>query len=171
MYKGKRWNLLVPPGVVETDFSYEFPSYNDYVSRGPIYYGIISAVKNYGSATFYISNAESSDGKWLEGSENYKIVVPANVPIDNFWAITVYDLESASYIRDQSKSSVDSNMELKKNKDGSTTIYFGTKAPKGKEINWIPTVEGRRFFLLFRFYGPQKGVFDGSWELNDVEKT
>ncbi len=170
MYKGKKWNLLVPPGVVETDFSYEFPSYFDYIARGPVYYGIISSVKNYGSATFYISSAESSDGKWLEGSENYKIVVPPNVPIDNFWAITVYDLESASYIRDKSKSSVDSNMKLKKNKDGSTTIYFGTKAPKGKEANWIPTVKGRRFFLLFRFYGPQKGVFDGSWELNDIEK-
>ena len=97
-------------------------------------------------------------------------MVPANVPIDNFWAITVYDLESASYIRDQSKSSVDSNMELIKNKDGSTTIYFGTKAPKGKEINWIPTEKDHRFFLLFRFYGPQKGIFDGSWELNDIEK-
>ena len=171
MYEGKKWNLLVPPGVVETDFSYEYPGYNDYVARGSIYYAIISSIKNYGSATFYISNAESSDGKWLEGSENYKIVVPADVPIDNFWAITVYDLKSASYIRDQSKSSVDSNMKLKKNKDGSTTIYFGTKAPEGEEANWIPTEEGHRFFLLFRFYGPQKGVFDGSWELNDVEKV
>ena len=167
---GEKWHLLVPPGVVETDFTYEFPSYNDYVARGPVYYGIISSVKNYGSATFYISSAESADGKWLEGSENYKIVVPADVPIDNFWAITVYDLKSASYIREKAKSSVDSNMKLKKNKDGSVTIYFGVKAPKGKETNWIPTEKDHRFFLLFRFYGPQKGVFDGSWELNNIEK-
>ena len=170
MYKGKKWNLLVPPGVIETDFSYEFPSYFDYIARGPVYYAIISSVKNYGSATFYISGAETADGKWLEGSENYKLVVPPNVPIDDFWAITVYDLVSASYIRDQTKNSVDSNMDLKKDKDGSVTIYFGPKAPKGKESNWIPTEKGRRFFLLFRFYGPQKGVFDGSWKLNDIEK-
>ncbi len=170
IYEGKTWGYLVPPGVIETDFSYEFPTYSDYIARGPIYYAVISSVKNYGSATFYLSNAESSDGRWLEGGENYKIVVPANVPVDDFWAITVYDLESASYIRDKSKNSVDSNMKLEKNKDGSTTIYFGTKAPRGQKANWIPTVKDRRFFLLFRFYGPQKGVFDGSWELNDIEK-
>jgi hypothetical protein len=36
------------------------------------------------------------------------------------------------------------------------------------EANWIPTA-GRDFWLVFRFYGPQKQVFDGSWRLNDVE--
>ena len=49
------------------------------------------------------------------------------------------------------------------------TIYFGPKARSGHEANWIPTVEGRRFFLLFRFYGPKKGVYDGSFELNDIQ--
>jgi hypothetical protein len=41
-------------------------------------------------------------------------------------------------------------------------VYFGPKAPKGKEGNWIPTAKGRRFFLLFRFYGPTPAAFDGS---------
>ena len=84
--------------------------------------------------------------------------------------MTVYDLETASYIREMSKSSIDSSLAgLKKNKDGGVNIYFGPKAPEGNEANWIPTAEGRRFFLLFRFYGPQKGEFDGSFELNDIE--
>lgn len=26
-YKGKKWSALMPPGAVETDFSYEFPSH------------------------------------------------------------------------------------------------------------------------------------------------
>jgi hypothetical protein len=68
------------------------------------------------------------------------------------------------------KSSIDSNMsEVKKNADGSVDIYFGPKAPEGMEANWLPTDKERRFFLLFRFYGPKKGVFDGSFELNDIE--
>ena len=170
MYKGKKWNKLVPPGVIETDFTYEFPNYFDYVARGPVYYAIISSVKNYGSATFYIGAAETADGKWLEGSKNYELVVPANVPVKDFWAVTTYDLTTASYQRNIAKSSIDSNQkELKKNKDGSITIYFSPKAPKGKEANWLPTIEGRKFFLLFRFYGPKKEVFDGSWELSDVK--
>ena len=170
MYKGKKWNKLVPPGVIETDFSYEFPNYFDYVSRGPIYYAIISSVKNYGSATFYIGAAETADGKWLDGSKDYKLVIPANVPVKDFWAVTTYDLITASYQRDIAKSSIDSNQEgLKKNKDGTITIYFAPKAPKGKEANWLPTIKGHKFFLLFRFYGPTKQVFDGSWELNDIK--
>ena len=170
MYKGKKWNKLVPPGVIETDFTYEFPNYFDYVARGPVYYAIISSVKNYGSATFYIGAAETADGKWLDGSKNYELIVPANVPVKDFWAVTTYDLTTASYQRDIAKSSIDSNQKgLKKNKDGSITIYFGPKIPKAKASNWLPTIEGRKFFLLFRFYGPTKQVFDGSWELSDIK--
>ncbi len=50
-------------------------------------------------------------------------------------------------------------------------VYFGPKAPDGKEANWLPTQKGKRFFLLFRFYGPEKGVFDGSFELNDIKEV
>ena len=169
-YEGKKWSLLIPPGVVETDFSYEFPGYFDYHARGAVYYAIISSVKNYGSATFYVDIAETPDGEWLDGSGNYKLVVPPKVPVDDFWAVTAYDLESASYIREMPKSSIDSSMALEKNRDSSVDIYFGPTAPKGKEANWIPTAEDQRFFLLFRFYGPQRGVFDGSFELNDIER-
>ena len=170
MYKGKKWSLLIPPGVVETDFSYEFPGYFDYHARGAVYYAIVTSVKNYGSATFYLDIAETADGEWLDGSKNYKLVVPPNVPVKDFWAVTAYDLETASYIREMSKSSIDSSQPaLKKNKDGSVDVYFGPKVLKGKVANWIPTKAGRRFFLLFRFYGPKPEVFDGSYQLNDIE--
>lgn len=170
MYEGKKWSVLLPPGGVETDLSYEFPGYYDYHARGALYYAVITSVKNYGSATFYLDLAETADGKWLDGSKNYKMVVPPKVPVKDFWAVTVYDLETASYSRDVSKSSIDSSLKgLQKNKDGSVDIYFGPKAPKGKEANWIPTVKDRRFFLLFRFYGPEKAVFDKSFVLNDIE--
>lgn len=170
MYEGKKWSVLLPPGGVETDLSYEFPGYYNYSARGALYYAVISSVKNYGSATFYLDLAETADGKWLDGSKNYKMVVPPKVPVKDFWAVTVYDLETASYSRNVSKSSIDSSLKgLKKNKDGSIDIYFGPKAPKGKKANWIPTVKDRRFFLLFRFYGPKKAVFDKSFVLNDIE--
>jgi hypothetical protein len=170
-YENKKWSVLVPPGAIETDFSYEFPNYFDYHARGALYYAVITSVKNYGTATFYLDLAETADGKWLDGSGNYKLVVPPKVPARDFWAVTAYDLLTASYIREVSKGSVDSNQaDLKKNSDGSVDVYFGPEAPVGKEANWIPTQPDRRFFLLFRFYGPEKGIFDGSFELNDIEK-
>lgn len=169
-YKGKKWSALMPPGAVETDWSYEFASHFDYHARGALYYAIISSVKNYGSATFYLDLAENPDGEWLDGAKNYKLVVPPKVPVRDFWAITTYDLETASYLRDLEPSSIDSNMkDVKKNSDGSVDIYFGPTAPKGKESNWLPTDPKRRFFLLFRAYGPQAAILDGSFELNDIK--
>jgi len=92
------------------------------------------------------------------------------VPVRDFWAVTTYDLETASYIRNVEKSSIDSSQkQLHKNDDGSVDIYFGPKAPKGKESNWLPTDPARRFFLLSRFYGPESALFDGSFELNNIE--
>jgi len=169
-YEGKKWSSLTPAGDIETDWSYEFPSYFDYHARGALYYAIITGVKNYGSATFYLDLAETPDGQWLDGGKNYKLVMPPNVPVRNFWAITTYDLETASYIRNLDKSSVDNTQkQLQKNDNGSVDIYFGPKAPKGKESNWLPTDPNRRFFLLARFYGPEPALFDGSFELNDIE--
>ena len=139
-YKGKKWSALMPPGAVETDFSYEFASHFDYHARGALYYAVITSVKNYGSATFYLDLAETPDGEWLDGGKNYKLVVPPKVPVRDFWAITTYDLATASYLRDLEPSSIDSNMkDVKQNSDGSVDIYFGPKAPKGKESNWLPT--------------------------------
>ncbi|MEH6825986.1 MAG: DUF1254 domain-containing protein [Motiliproteus sp.] len=172
IYKGKKWSALVPNGSRETEWRYEFPSYYDYHAKGALFYAIITSVKNYGSATYYLDIAETADGEWLDGGKNYKLVMPANVPVRDFWAITTYDLETASYIRNMDKSSIDSTMEeVKKNADGSVDIYFGPKAPKGKESNWIPTDPKRRFFLLARFYGPEQAILDGSFELNNIERS
>jgi len=170
-YKDRKWSSLTPAGDIETDWDYEYPSYFDYHARGALYYAIITSVKNYGSATFYLDLAETADGEWLDGNKNYKLVMPPNVPVRNFWAITTYDLESASYIRNMDKSSIDNTQkELQRNRDGSVDIYFGPKAPKGKENNWLPTDPKRRFFILSRFYGPEPALYDESqFKLNDIE--
>ena len=170
VYEGKKWSVLTPPGIMETGFTYQFPNHVDYNARGCLYYAICSSVKNYGTATYYVDLAEDNKGNWLDGGKNYKLNVPPNVPAKDFWSVVAYDLESAAWIRDMPRVGIASSTEgVKTNPDGSVDIYFGPKAPAGKEANWIPTAKGRRFFLLFRFYGPQKGVFDGSFELNDIE--
>ncbi len=39
--------------------------------------------------------------------------------------------------------------------DGSVDIYFGPKAPAGKELNWVPTSASGQFEVMFRLYGPK----------------
>jgi hypothetical protein len=48
-------------------------------------------------------------------------------------------------------------------------LYFSADAPKGQEGNWIPTDPHGKFEVMFRFYGPQKALFDKDWKLPDVQ--
>jgi len=50
-------------------------------------------------------------------------------------------------------------------------VYVGPKAPPGKESNLVPTNGEGRFEVLFRFYGPEKALFEKTWKLPDFELT
>jgi hypothetical protein len=60
---------------------------------------------------------------------------------------------------------------MHRNVDGSADIYFGPKAPAGQETNWIPTAPGKPWFTFFRFYAPDKPLFDKTWVLPDIEEV
>ena len=60
-------------------------------------------------------------------------------------------------------------IEVLTNADGSVDVYFGSKAPPGKESNWVPTDPNGKFEVLFRLYGPQKPLFDKTWVLPDID--
>jgi hypothetical protein len=62
-----------------------------------------------------------------------------------------------------------SRQDLVTNTNGSMDLYFGPTPPKGFEKNWIPTVPGKAWFAIFRFYGPLEAYFDRSWPLPDIE--
>jgi hypothetical protein len=98
--------------------------------------------------------------------------VPANPPVKLYWSATVYDRATHALIREMPWSSRGSNTPgLTKNTDGSMDVYFGPKAPAGKESNWVPTKSGGEFEVLFRFYGPEKPLFDKTWKLGDIAEV
>jgi len=89
-----------------------------------------------------LANLDSS-GQSLRGENNYRLRVPANVPVSQFWAVTVYNSETSALILDLPRPTLDSlDKELRKNADGSVDIYFGPKAPAGQKSNWIFTPGG-----------------------------
>ena len=57
---------------------------------------------------------------------------------------------------------------LQKNAEGSVDLFFGPKAPAGKDGNWVPTNSERDFEVLFWLYGPEKSFFDKAWQLPDI---
>jgi len=70
---------------------------------------------------------------------------------------------------DQRFPAVDSLGNVKPNADGSYDVYFGPKAPKGMENNWVQTVAGKGWNTIFRLYGPLKPFYDKTWKPGDPE--
>jgi hypothetical protein len=109
----------------------------------------------------------------MAGDRSYVINVPADPPVEIFWAITVYDVDTRGMVRtDQERAERGSRHEgIRMNEDGSTPIFVGPEAPKGWENNWIKSIPGRAWFPYFRFYGPKKAYFDQSWKLPQIEEV
>ena len=98
--------------------------------------------------------------------------MPPNAPVKQYWSVTAYDRELHTLIKGVTRASRSSQIpELKKNSDGSIDLFFGPKAPEGKEANWVPTDPNRKFELMFRAYGPTEALFQKTWVLPDVEKA
>ena len=57
------------------------------------------------------------------------------------------------------------------NPDGSTDIFFGPTAPKGKESNWLQTVPGKGWFTILRLNNPMPSFFDQSWRPSEIEQV
>ena len=110
--------------------------------------------------------------QFLDGGSTYRLNVPANAPVTQYWSATVYDRATHGLIRNLPSPSRSSQTPgLRKNPNGSVDIYFGPKAPASGEANWVPTSADGKFEVLFRFYGPEKALFEKAWKLPDVEKV
>jgi hypothetical protein len=71
---------------------------------------------------------------------------------------------------DQRFPSVSSQTKgLQVNPDGSVDVYFGPKAPAGKEANWVQTVPGHGWNVVLRMYGALEPWFNKSWQPGEIE--
>ncbi|MGB7176095.1 MAG: DUF1214 domain-containing protein, partial [Xanthobacteraceae bacterium] len=140
--------------------------------RGLAYSYAYIGIKRLGVGQFYLISIRDKDGDPFDGGKTYRLTVPANAPVEQYWSVTAYDRETHTLIKNMPRASRSSQIpELQKNADGSIDIFFGPQAPVGKETNWVPVDPARKFELMFRLYGPTKPLFDKTWKLPDVEKV
>lgn len=92
-----------------------------------------------GTGSAYELTAQDSEGCYLDGGNTYKITLPGPVPANYFWSFMVCDGQTRSILETNQKfAGLDSNNpSVKPNANGSYTMWFGPKAPKRHEGNWI----------------------------------
>lgn len=131
----------------------------------------------------YPLTVQDIDGHPLDGSkQNYTLTFPAGElpPVNAFWSVTMYDGKTQLLIENPlDRYLINSPMlpDLKKNADGSLTIYIQKDSPgKEKEANWLPAPDGP-IYMVLRLYWPKTDPPSilppgkGSWKPPGVVKA
>ena len=124
-----------------------------------------------GSGMQFAVVAVDAGGEWLDGGKLYRLQLPPNVPAKESWSVTLYDPQTRSLLQTEALQPTLSsqNEKLKPTADGSYELWFGPKAPTGKEDSFMRTAPGKGWFAILRLYGPTKPWFDKSWRPGEVE--
>ena len=170
-YDGEHWFFPTTDEVFRSVMSFwKTPNSYPIDARGTVYMLAFFSAKHLGQSQYYLLTGRDAAGKPLEGGSSYRLRVPANVPVTQYWSLTVYSRETHAFIRNAARLGRSSQTpELETNADGSVDVFFGPTAPKDHESNWVPTDANAPFEVMARFYGPEKPLFEKSWKLPDVE--
>ena len=127
-----------------------------------------------GIGSNYAMTTADNKGDILYGEKTYQVTLPANAPAKDFWSMVAYDPQTRSELQVPGGSKYPSKNNkrdaLVYNKDGSVTLYFGPKAPKGKPVaNWTETTPNKAWFAMLRLYGPLQPWFDKTWAPSDFQ--
>lgn len=121
---------------------------------------------------FYTDN--DGAGAQLNGSGSYEITFAPGQepPVNGFWSLTLYNDKHLFHPNDLKRYSLGTkNKNLKRNADGSLTLYIGAKSPGAdKQVNWIPAPDGH-FSLYVRAYWGKEGILNGSWQPPVIRKV
>jgi hypothetical protein len=172
-WKDRKWEWL---GLVPQSAQFETPGGMDLEARDRWFaQAIVTSPAMFrrtpgAGSLYWLSNRDAS-GVYLDGSKSYKLIVPLPVPGKLFWSVTVYDAVTRSEVQTpQGRAALRSLFELKDiGAAKSVDLYFGPKAPAGREKQWIQTIPGKGWFTYFRIYGPEGAAFDGSWKPGDFQ--
>lgn len=128
--------------------------------------------ENRANETQYFYTDRDSGGGALHGNRSYRVSFPAGQEpqVRGFWSLTLYNDKHFFHPNPLKRYSLGTKSKtLKRDPDGSLTLYVGSRSPGGdNEPNWLPAPD-EPFSLYIRAYWGKQGILDGSWKPPAVE--
>lgn len=161
----------IPPNQAAMGFPFEDRGIPLIDERVDAYFWATYLPVTLGGSSFYLMSLRDSGGELLNGKDTYRLTVPKDTPAKDFWSAIAYSMVTKGFIRDAERVGLSSRQleDMAVNEDGTVDLYFAPEPPEGKESNWVPT--GEDWFSIFRFYGPEKELFEKSFVLPDFVKV
>jgi hypothetical protein len=133
----------------------------DYLTRAVV--ARVGLTANTPKEAIYWMYVTDKEGAPLTGAKRYTLTFKEEIPYypPGFWSVTLYDKKNnytaSNYLN---RYMLGSDTPLKKNDDGSITLYIQHDYPgRDKEPNWLPSPEGE-FYLIPRSYAPKPEIIE-----------
>ena len=130
----------------------------DYLSRLDV--AVFGLTANTVEQAIYYSGVLDGNNQPMTGAKRYTMTLKEPMlyakPVPpGFWSVTMYDkVTNYSVPNAINRYDLGSQSNLKKNADGTITLYLQHDSPgKDKESNWLPAPKGP-FYLILRNYAP-----------------
>jgi hypothetical protein len=130
----------------------------DYPERAVV--AVFGLTSNTPDESIYYTSITDGSGRKLTGTKRYTLTLKEQmdcikVVAPGFWSITAYDSATGYTIPNPiNRYALGSDDNLKRNADGSFTLYVQRDNPGAdREANWLPVSPGA-FYLIIRVYAP-----------------
>ena len=104
-WERSRWTLPAPPEAIDGQGT-TYAKHDSYAldARGVAYTYAYIAIKRLGAGQFYLISIRDKDGNPYDGGKAYRLSVPPNVPIEQYWSVTAYDRQTHALIRNMARA-------------------------------------------------------------------
>jgi hypothetical protein len=117
--EGKHWFLPADAEILKSEETgFTTPDSYPTDGRGTAYYYAFSSIKHMGAGQSYLFVSRDKDGNPLDGAATYRLHVPPNPPVKQYWSAVLYDFATHALIRNMPTASRSSQSPgLKTNPD------------------------------------------------------
>lgn len=128
---------------------------------------------NHGYEALYAIVWNDADGQPLDGANRYELRLPAAMPVDAFWSLTMYDVPEFHLVANpiDRYSIGDRSAGLVADPDGFVTIRIQAEDPGGDgSANWLPAPRAR-FRPVMRLYQPRPEALAAEYDLPPIRRV